>query len=219
MALPKIIYMMGMPGAGKGTQAELLAGKLGYHRFSTGDAFREVAREDSDLGRKVKNLIDNGFLAPPEVAAQIVTAASKKHIDAGRGIIFDGTPRTMIEAKIVDEFFKQQGYGRPLVIYLKVDKVEMIKRNSQRRFCLDIKGDFPVVTPADEAKCAELGGHVGQRPDDAPEKFATRWQQFMDRTYPVIEMYREENLVHEVDGLPSVPEVEAAVGAIVQSRV
>ena len=206
---------MGPPGGGKGTQAELLAQEIGYQRFSTGDVFREVSREDTDLGRKVKETIDNGFLAPPEMAAEIVKTAVKKHIDAGEGLIFDGTPRTVEEAKIVDDFFKKKGFGKPLVIYLDVDKKEMMKRNSIRKFCLGVLGDFPVVTDEDKQRCQEVGGEVGTRPDDEPEKFATRWDEFMNRTYLVVENYRSLDMVNEVNGMQSVEEVQNSVMRVI----
>jgi len=214
--LPKVIYLMGPPGGGKGTQAELLAAGIGYERFSTGDAFREVSRQDTELGRKVKEIIDNGFLAPPEMAAEIVKTAVKKHIEAGQGLIFDGTPRTVEEARIVDEFFEKEGYGKPLVIYLSVDKDEMIKRNSIRKFCLGVSGDFPVVDEEDERKCKEVGGRVGVRPDDEPEKFATRWDEFMKRTYPCVENYRQLGIVNEVDGMPSIEDVHRGVMKVIE---
>lgn len=202
---------MGPPGGGKGTQAELLSRKIGYKRFSTGDAFREVSRQDTPLGREVKKTIDNGYLAPPEMAAEIVKTAVKKHIDANEGLIFDGTPRTVEEAAIVDDFFVQQNYGQPLVIYLAVDKDEMIKRNSARKFCLGVSGDFPVIDEEDRKKCEELGGKVGTRPDDEPEKFSTRWDEFMNRTYPVVEKYRLQGIVHEIDGMRNIPSVHAEI--------
>jgi adenylate kinase len=215
MALAKVIYVMGPPGAGKGTQAELLAQKIGYRRFSTGDAFRQAARQETPFGRKVKETIDNGFLMPPESAAQIVIAAIEQHIQAGHGLIFDGTPRTIKEAALVDDFFKKAGYGQPLAIYLKVDRDEMIRRNSQRKFCLGIAGDFPVLTDDDASRCEKLGGHVGTRPDDEPAKFATRWNEFMEQTFPVVERYLAEGIAREVDGMPSVPEVHEKVMELV----
>ncbi len=214
--LPKVIYIMGPPGGGKGTQAELLAKKIGYKRFSTGDAFREVSRQDTELGKRVKEIIDNGFLAPPEMAAEIVKIAVKKYIEAGEGLIFDGTPRTVEESKIVDDFFEEQGYGKPLVIYLNVDKGEMIKRNSKRKFCLGVSGDFPVADDEDVKKCEEMGGTVGMRPDDEPEKFATRWDEFMNRTYPCVEKYRSWGVVGEVDGMSSVEDVHESVMKVVE---
>jgi len=215
--LPKVIYVMGAPGAGKGTQAERLTQKIGYKRFSTGDAFRAVSRQDTDLGRRVKETIDNGYLAPPEMAAEIVITAVQEHIKRGDGLVFDGTPRTMKEANMVDDFFAAEGYGRPLVIYIKVDQAEMIRRNSQRRFCLGISGDFPVLSEADARRCEEQGGVVGTRPDDEPEKFATRWDEFMKRTYPVVEKYRAQGILREVDGMPSIEEVHEAVMNIISS--
>lgn len=215
MELPKVIYVMGAPGAGKGTQAELLASNIGYQRFSTGDAFREIARQDSDLGRRVKETCENGFLAPPEMAAEIVMSAVKKHIKRGEGLVFDGTPRTVKEAHLVDDFFYEEGYGRPLVIYLKVDKDEMIRRNSIRRFCLGIKGDFPVQNEDDKKRCEELGGMIGIRPDDEPDKFKTRWDEFMSQTYPVVKEYIEQGIVNELDGMKSISEVQEAVRTVI----
>lgn len=217
MELPKVIYIMGPPGAGKGTQASMLAEKLGYHQFSTGDAFRAISRQDTDLGRRVKETIDNGFLAPPEMAAEVVIEAVGDHIKKGQGLIFDGTPRTVREAQLVDEHFEKEGLGRPLVIRLAVDKNVMMERNSKRKYCLDIDGDFPVVTDEDKAKCEELGGRIGIRPDDEPQVFETRWSEFQKHTYPVIEKYREEGILNEVDGERSVPDVHEGVMEVVNT--
>lgn len=216
MKLPKVIYVMGPPGAGKGTQAEMLAQKIGYHRFSTGDAFRAQARQNTPLGRRVKETIDNGYLMPPEDAAAVVTEAVREHLEQGRGLIFDASPRTVTEAAMIDAFFEEQGYGRPLVISLKIDKKDMIERNSKRKFCLDIEGDFPVVSEEDVRRCEELGGRIGIRPDDEPEKFETRWSQFTELTYPIFEKYQEEGILREVDGKKSIEDVHEQVIAVIE---
>jgi len=206
---------MGPPGAGKGTQAELLAQELGYHQFSTGAGFRKVAAQDTELGRKVKATIDAGILAPPEMAGEIVIKAIEEHMEAGRGLIFDGTPRTVAEGKIVDDFFVSHKYGKPLVIYVNVDKEEMMERNSKRKYCLGVADDFPVVDEAGEARCAEMGGQVGTRPDDGATEMETRWKEFMNQTWPVIQGYQGQDMVNEVDGLGTVEEVQAAIMEIV----
>jgi len=209
--------MMGAPGAGKGTQSAMLAREIGYKQFSTGDAFREVSRQDSDLGRRVKHTIDNGILGPPEMAAEIVMEAVKKHIEAGDGLIFDGTPRTVAEAGIVDKFFEEQEYGRPLVVYLRVDKDEMIERSLKRKFCMGIKGDFPVANEEDEKRCEEKGGTVGRRPDDEPDKLGTRWDEFSNRTMPVVNKYRDEKILNEIDAYPPIADVHEKIMELVNS--
>lgn len=213
MKLPKVIYMMGMPGAGKGTQAEMLAHDIGYHRFSTGNAFRQLAREDTPLGRQVKKIMEEGFLTPPPLAAQIVLEAIHESMERGEGIVFDGTPRTVEEAHILNKEFLKSGYGHPLIIYLEVDKETMIERNSKRRLCLDIDREFPVTTQEDEDRCREAGGRVGTRPDDEKEKFNTRYNQFMELTYPAIVDHRKahDGLFFMIDGMPEPHRVHASI--------
>lgn len=216
MSLPQVIYVMGPPGAGKGTQAELLAQKINYHRFSTGDAFRAMARQDTPLGRRVNETIHGkGKLMPGEDAAAIVIDAVKNL--GKQGLVFDGTPRTITEANLIDEFFVTEGYGRPLAIVLKVDKEDMIARNSRRKFCLNIDNDFPVANEEDAKRCLELGGTVGSRADDAVEKIEARWQEFTSKTAPVIAKYKDEGIVHEVDGKQSVEEVHHAILKLIES--
>lgn len=218
MMLPKIIYVMGMPGAGKGTQAEMLAHDIGYHQFSTGNAFRHIALQDSELGRKVKETIDNGFLTSSEMAAQVVISAVEEYLTRGEFLVFDGTPRTLKEMEIISKHFEARGYGKPLIIYLEADKETMIERNSKRRLCLDVPREFPVTTQADQQKCVEMGGRVGMRPDDEKEKFTTRYNQFMELTYPVIEKYRREHdgLFFIVDGMMEPHRVHATVMDIIR---
>lgn len=208
---------MGAPGSGKGTQAQLLAEKIGYHRFSTGDAFRHAAAQDTPLGRQVRQTIDSGILGPPTMAAEIVIEAVKQYMARGEGLIFDGTPRTLEEASIVDEFFAKHQYGRPLAIVLEVDREVMVARNAKRQFCLRIQPGFAVVTDADRKLCLDAGGTIGVRPDDSQEAFDNRWQQFSERTMPVIEQYRQAGILHQVDGKQSTEAVHQSIMKLIES--
>lgn len=209
---------MGPPGGGKGTQAEHLAQKIHYDRFSTGSAFRAVAAQDTPLGKRVKETIENGFLAPPSMAAEIVTTAIADTVKRNKGIIFDGTPRTLEESKIVDEFFKKNGYGDPLVLLLDVDKNEMMRRISIRRFCLGVPTEFAVQTQDDEKRCLSLGGKLGTRTDDeTPEKQETRWQEFQNQTQPAVERFKEQGNVHTFDGMQSIEDVHQAIINYIES--
>lgn len=207
---------MGMPGAGKGTQAELLSEAIGYKQFSTGNAFRTISHQDTELGRRVRDTIDNGFLAPPEMAAEVVITAIKDFVSHDSGLVFDGTPRTVRESEMVDEFFLEHGYGRPLAIYLEVNKEVMMERNSKRMYCMDIEDGFPVIDSEDEAICLSRGGRIGRRPDDEPDKFLTRYNQFMEHTYPVVQRYEQEHILHAVDGIPDIQTVHQEIMDIIR---
>lgn len=192
---------MGMPGAGKGTQAELIAEAIGYKQFSTGNVFRTISRQDTPLGNKVRDIIDNGYLMPPDTVAEVVITAVEEYVTEHAGIVFDGTPRTVRESELVDEFFLEHGYGRPFVIYLDIDQQTMIERNTKRLFCVGASEDFPIMSIEDERKCQSMGGEAGRRHDDDPEKFMVRYNQFMKHTYPIIEKYKKENILHIINGI------------------
>lgn len=215
--MPNVIYIMGPPGAGKGTQTMLLSPEIGYEQFSTGDAFRKIAQKDTPLGKKVKDIIENGYLAPPELAAEVVITAVKEHLEKGDKLIFDGTPRTKEEADLVDDFFLKGGYGRPLVIYLDSDQETMVERNGKRMFCMGVTPDFPIIFRRDEKKCIDLGGHLGRRADDDPSKFGTRWQQFLELTKPVIDAYRAEGILQVVDGKMPIKDVHKSIVTTINS--
>ena len=217
MTLPKVIYIMGMPGSGKGTQASMLAKEIGYRQFSTGDAMRSIAQEDTILGRQVKETIDNGYLAEPSMVAQVVMETIQEHISHSEGIIFDGTPRTLQEAEILDGFFLTKKYGRPFVFYLEADKNAMADRNSKRKYCLQVSKGFPIADKESIARCEALGGVIGTRPDDDPAKFAIRYSQFMELTYPVIQKYMLEGIVHTVNGMDAPEAVHRNILDIVQT--
>ncbi len=217
-ALPKVIYVMGPPGAGKGTQASFLAKELGYHQFGTGAAFRAVARQETDLGRQVREIMEQGKLCPPELAAQVVVAAVQEQVAAGKGIVFDGTPRTPEEAAIVDQWLKEQNYGRPFVVFLDIDRQHMEERNLKRRYCLGVQPDFAVLSEEDVIRCEQAGGTVGRRPDDEPAMFETRWQQYTTLTKPVVDEYDREGILTKIDGRPAIEDVHAAVMKAVRSH-
>ncbi len=217
MKLPKVIYVMGLPGSGKGTQASMLAKAIGYYQFSTGDELRTIAREHTPLGMQIKSSIDNGYLAPPPLVAELVIKTFQERLVGFRGIVFDGTPRTIQETEILDDFFSRENYGRPLVIYLEAEKEAMIERNSKRKYCVGIDHGFPLTNEASYKRCEALGGSVGMRADDDPKKFHIRYEQFIERTYPVIEKYKKENIVHTINGMEEPSSVHQNVMDIIKA--
>jgi len=132
MQLQNVIIIMGPPGSGKGTQSKLLVGKLGYAYFSMGDTLREYAKQDTDLGRNIKNTIDQGIIVTDEVAKQIFEESFTKLLDKP-GIVIDGYPRTAGQVEVLSQILKKFGIVNLKVFFLDVDKQQLLKRLSLRR--------------------------------------------------------------------------------------
>jgi len=209
--------------------ALILVGRLFFIQIVHGDEFAE--RAANQYTTPTPNTVNRGSIYFKERGGTLVSAATLK---AGYTIAINPekiaqatdpeAARESIYEKISaitsidrDDFFEKQGYGKPLAIFLKVDKDEMIKRNSQRKFCLGVAGDFPVVTDEDKMKCDEQGGTVGTRPDDGLDKMEMRWNEFMNQTHPVVERYLYEGVAKEVDGLLEVFKVHDEVMNVINS--
>jgi adenylate kinase len=175
------MLLLGPPGAGKGTQAQLLVERLGIPQISTGDMLRAAVAADSELGRRAKPYLDAGKLAPDEI---VIGAAEERlgRADAKRGFILDGFPRTAGQAEALDGILRRQGCSLERCVALTVDEGELVKRLLRR---------------------AELEG----RSDDNEAAIRTRMREYRDKTQPLIHYYRSRGVLREVDGLGSVEEV------------
>ncbi len=203
------IVLLGAPGAGKGTQAELLSEHLQIPHVASGDLFREALKGDTRLGREAKAYIDRGELVPDSVTIAMVRerlAAS----DSERGVILDGFPRTVEQAEALDQILAERGQRLDLVIFIQVRPEVLLERLSGRWICRDCQGVYHTLSnpPATTGVCDACGGRLYQRPDDRPETQGRRIEVYLKQTAPLIGYYRERGLLVEVNGEADISRVQ-----------
>ena len=185
--LKAIIF--GAPGAGKGTYSSRLQTKLGVEVIATGDIFRELMKEDSELGRKVRGYVEKGLLVPDEVVVEVLKQRLSK-IPEGKGFILDGYPRTLEQAKILDST------KIDVILLLDVPDWIIIERLSSRRICRNCGAVYNTrfLKPKVESICDKCGGPLYQRPDDNPEVIKKRLKVYQDQTRPLLEYFKEKKV-------------------------
>ncbi len=198
-----IYILLGLPGAGKGTQGDLLASRLGIPRISTGDILRDAVRRGTPLGKKAKEAMDRGELVSDEIVIGIVEEKLKSP-DCAKGCILDGFPRNLNQAKALEEL------SLPLkVIYIDVPEQEVIKRLSSRRVCPKCGAVYNLITspPKKEGICDRCGSPLVQREDDREEVIRERIRVYRQQTEPIVEFYNRKGALVKVDGMGGVEEV------------
>ena len=182
--------IFGAPGAGKGTYSSRLQAKLGVEVIATGDIFRELMKEDSELGRKVRSYVEKGLLVPDEVVEEVLKQRFSK-IPKGKGFILDGYPRTLKQAKILDSITKID-----VILLLDVPDWIIIERLSTRRICRNCGTVYNIrfLKPKVEDVCDKCGGPLYQRPDDNPEVIKKRLQVYQEQTKPLLEYFKEKKV-------------------------
>jgi adenylate kinase len=195
------ILLVGPIASGKGTQAEKLIEKFNLAHVEMGSLLRSITREETPLGRKVKGFLDSGKLVTDDIVAEVVNnyLQSVGRLD---GILFDGFPRILSQAKYFEEFLSQKGLKIDVVLYLTLPKEEILSRILNRRTCEKCGRVYNLVTnpPKTEGVCDDCGGKLISRSDETPEKTAVRVKWFEDEVIPMIEYYRQKGLVEEIDG-------------------
>lgn len=199
--------LIGAQGSGKGTQAKLIAAEYGIPHISTGDIFREIRKEESDLGRKVRELIDKGNLVPDDVTNEIVAARIARN-DCSKGFILDGYPRNIAQAGFLD--------GKKLInkcIYLEINDAEAVKRISARLVCSSCKADYNTISikPKKAGVCDNCSGKLVQRDDDKPEFVKKRLETFYRETAPLLDYYEKKGVLIKVDGEQAIDKVFAEI--------
>lgn len=209
------IVFIGAPGAGKGTYAQYLKDKYCIPHISTGDIFREEIAKGSELGTLAKQYIEKGLLVPDEIVVEVVKKRLSKP-DVLRGFILDGFPRTLKQAQALDEFARIDA-----VIYLNVSEEVAVKRLSGRRICPVCNRVYNIYyepKPRVDEICDYDGAKLVAREDDKPEVVRNRYRVFHETFQPIIEYYRQKELLIEVNADKSIAEVAPELERILVER-
>ncbi|KOS04387.1 adenylate kinase [Paenibacillus polymyxa] len=195
------ILIMGPPGAGKGTQADVIVKEFGIPHISTGDAFRLAMKQGTPIGIKAKEYIDKGELVPDDVTIGIVEERLQQP-DCKKGFLLDGFPRTLAQAEALDQILGRLNTKLDDVINLKVDSDNLLARITGRRVCKSCGISYHIVfnPPKVEGICDKDGGELYQRPDDNEDSVRTRLEEYSNKTAPLLTFYENQNLLRHIDG-------------------
>ena len=210
------IILLGPPGAGKGTQAHRLVEHHGMMQLSTGDMLRETRKADTELGRKVADIMDSGGLVSDDIVSAMIDA---KLTDMGPdiGAIFDGYPRTAAQADQLDAILAKHGRSLDHVIELEVDEDALVERITGRFTCANCGAGYhdTFQQPKTAGVCDECGStEFKRRPDDTEETVRHRMQVYRSETAPILPGYEKRGIVSRVDGMGAIDEVTHAIDAI-----
>lgn len=209
------IIMLGAPGAGKGTQAKMIADKYGVPHISTGDIFRANIKNGTELGMEAKRYMDQGLLVPDELTVRILLDRVAQD-DCKNGYVLDGFPRTIPQAEVLDSELTKLGDHIDYAINVDVPDENIVKRMSGRRACLTCGATYHIehVPPKKEGICDVCGSELVLRDDDKPETVKNRLNVYHEQTQPLIDFYTEKGVLKTVDGTVPMEEVFAAITAI-----
>ena len=194
--------MLGAPGAGKGTQAALLAQQIGMPHVSSGDLFRDNIKRNTELGKKAKKFMDQGALVPDDVTIAMISDRLAKP-DAKDGVILDGFPRTRAQAEALDKMLNKQGGSVAAALYIDVERDELIKRLSGRWVCSKQSDHVyhEVAKPPKKAGVCDIdGAPLVQRDDDKPATVRARLEKQLPPMFEVVDYYADRGVLNTVEG-------------------
>ncbi len=202
------LILLGPPGAGKGTQAQFISEKYQIPHISTGDIFRYNLKNGTQLGIKAKAYMDAGELVPDSLTIEIVADRLIKD-DCANGFLLDGFPRNIAQAEALDEFLKEHELGLDKVVNIIADKSVLVERAVGRRICKDCGATFHIAfnPPSKDEVCDHCTGPLYQRSDDNEETVTNRIDVYLTQTAPLIDYYKAQNLIADIDGLQSIDAV------------
>ena len=217
----KNIMFIAPPAAGKGTQAEIITAKYNIPHISTGDILREIAKEDSEIGNYVAETMASGKLVKDEITYQLIEDRLARE-DCKNGFIIDGFPRNLDQAVEYDKILAKLGYEVGNVFLLNISTKTLEKRITGRRVCEDCNAIYNIndtaKAPKVESVCDKCGGKLYQRKDDNLESFQTRFAMYQEKTEPIIEHYRKQNVLHEIDSNHEFDEVFRQIDEIISKN-
>lgn len=211
------LLIMGPPGAGKGTQAEVLVKEMNITHISTGDMFRAAIKDGTEMGKKAKEYMDQGALVPDEVVIGMVKERLSKP-DCQEGFLLDGFPRTVEQAAALDATLQEMGIKLDGVINIEVPLEKLMARLTGRRVCKGCGASYHVIfnQPKEEGKCNSCPGELYQRTDDNEESVGTRLNAYIEKTQPLIDYYAANGIVKPVNGDQEISKVLGDIKAAVQ---
>ncbi|UIK48523.1 adenylate kinase [Staphylococcus pettenkoferi] len=206
------IILMGLPGAGKGTQASEIVKKYPIPHISTGDMFRKAIREETELGKKAKSFMDRGELVPDKVTVGIVKERLSED-DAKKGFLLDGFPRTIDQAEALNDIMSDLNREIEAVINIEVPEEELMNRLTGRRICEKCGTTYHLVfnPPKVEGVCDLDGGKLYQREDDNPETVSNRLKVNIKQSKPILEYYDQKGVLKNIDGAKDIDDVTSDV--------
>lgn len=195
------IVLMGPPGAGKGTQAEMIKVRYPIPHISTGDIFREAVANGTELGKQAKTYMDSGGLVPDEVTIGIVEERLARD-DCQQGFLLDGFPRTTVQAEALDKALAATGRKIEAAINISAPNQILIERLSGRVSCKNCKKVYNLQykPPKIEGVCDDCGGEIIQRDDDKGETVARRLEVYLEQTNPLLDYYKEQGILYDLEG-------------------
>ncbi|MBO0477207.1 adenylate kinase [Vagococcus sp. DIV0080] len=214
------LILMGLPGAGKGTQAEKIIDAYGIPHISTGDMFRDAMKNETELGLLAKSFIDKGELVPDEVTNGIVKDRLSQD-DTEKGFLLDGFPRTLAQAEELDKILEELGKKVDNVLNIHVASEVLIDRLAGRFICKDCGATYHKLfnSPKVEGTCDRCGGHnFYQREDDKPETVKNRLEVNIKNSEPILEYYEKQNVLHTIDGDRDIQEVFVDIEKIIANK-
>jgi adenylate kinase len=210
------LILFGPPGAGKGTQAERLRGDFPLAYIATGDMLRENVKQETELGLKAKEYMDAGDLVPDDL---IVAMAAKRlrEDDAQDGFILDGFPRTLDQARALDEQLSEMGRRVTAALLIDVPDEEVVRRLSGRRVCVKAGHNYHIEfdPPKHDNACDQDGSRLIQRDDDKPEVIRNRLRIYHEKTKPLVDYYDERGLMRRIDGTREPADVHGHIRAVI----
>ncbi|PUB13469.1 adenylate kinase [Paenisporosarcina sp. OV554] len=213
------IVLMGLPGAGKGTQADKIVEKYAIPHISTGDMFRAAIKGGTELGLKAKSFMDDGALVPDEVTIGIVRERLSKS-DCDNGFLLDGFPRTVPQAEALDALLLDLDKNVEHVLNIQVEQEELIKRLTGRRICKECGTAYHLIfNPSQvDGVCDKDGGELYQRADDNPETVTNRLEVNMKQTQPLLDYYGDKGVLTNINGQQDIHKVFADLNALLESK-
>ena len=202
------LVLMGLPGAGKGTQAEKIVEKYGIPHISTGDMFRAAIKESTELGLQAKSFMDQGNLVPDEVTIGIVRERLSKE-DCAEGFLLDGFPRTVAQAEELESILSDLNKKIDYVINIDVDQEFLMERLTGRRICKSCGSTYHLVfnPPAKDDVCDRCGGELYQRADDNAETVQNRLEVNQKQTKPLLDFYEDKGYLRNINGQQDIRKV------------